>query len=341
MIVKLKQLLSYYTFNPDTIPPEKIFIEITGLCNLRCPLCPRTYSRNKRAQMPRHVFEKTITDIARDYPNLRLLGFHMFGEITTRDDFDCLVSWARVRLPKTHFGVSTTVSLEKRDVIGKLLVPGFDSIGVWPDGFSEDSYARIRTGGTFAVVRENIRFLLEERDRLQKHDTAVHVGIIKNAVNQDSTDKFYESFKFVDQFKNASLVTVDSIDWAGQVPAENVIHAKRNYIFKIPKPCPVPFEMLAVAANGDVTLCCMDMDLKLKIGNIMSEDSISQIWQSKRAQEIRSMMKRLAPPELCKNCHSFYKNFTPRSWNRRKQQANIKGNHEIKKFVMDGLKKQT
>lgn len=339
MIAKLKRLQQYYSFNPKTTPPQKVFVEITGACNLRCPLCPRTYSNNKRGNMSKEVFEKVIIDITRDYPDLKLLGFHMFGEITMRNDFDVFVSWARQKLSNTHFGISTTVSLEKKEVVAKLLLPGFDSIGIWPDGFSNDSYAKIRTGGSFTTVRDNIRFLLEERDRLKKFDVAVHVGIIKNMVNQDSTDKFYESFQFVEKFKNASLVTVDSIDWAGQVPAENVLHAAKDYILKIPKPCSIPFEMLAVSATGDVTLCCIDMNLELKIGNIMSDGSISQIWASERAEAIRSSMKRLSPPVLCKKCHSFYKDLTPWPLRNRKR-LKIKNRHLIKSFLVDGLNRK-
>jgi len=289
--------------------------------------------------MPKEVFEKVITDIARDYPSLGLLGFHMFGEITMRNDFDSLISWARQRLPVTHFGISTTVSLEKKETVRKLLLPGFDSIGVWPDGFSDDSYAKIRTGGSFEVVRDNIKFLLEERDRLQKFEVVVHVGIIKNTVNQDSTNKFYESFKFVEKFKNTNLVTVDSIDWAGQVPSDNVLHAVKKYLLKIPKPCPVPFDMLVVSATGDVTLCCMDMDLALKVGNIMLDGSIRRIWTSTRAEAIRRSMKRLSPPILCKKCHSFYKDFTPWFLRHKKQSVKMKDRYMIKRFFIDGLKK--
>ncbi|MCX5694872.1 MAG: SPASM domain-containing protein [Candidatus Omnitrophica bacterium] len=340
MITKVKRLLQRYFFNSKTTPPQKIFIEITGACNLRCPLCPRTYSSNKRGNMPREVFEKVITDIAADYPNLGLLGFHLFGEITMRNDYNTLVSWARQKLPNTHFGISTTVSLENKKAISNLLLPGFDSIGVWPDGFSDDSYAKIRTGGSFAVVKDNIKFLLEERERLHKLEVAIHVGIIKNIMNQDAIDKFYESFQFVENFKNASLVTVDSIDWAGQVPSENVLYAAKDYIFKIPKPCSVPFEILAVSATGDMTLCCMDMDLALKIGNIMSDGSISQIWASERADTIRRRMMRLSPPALCKECHSFYVDFTPPAMRHKKQHVRLKGSHAIKQFSFNELKKK-
>lgn len=340
MIKKLRRLLRCYTFNPKSTPPQKIFIEMTGACNLRCPLCPRTYSSNKRGNMPKEVFEKVITDIARDYPALGLLGFHLFGEITMRNDFDILISWARQRLPITHFSVSTTVSLEKKEVLSKLLFSGFDSIGVWPDGFSEDTYSKIRTGGSFSVVRDNIKFLLEERDRLRKFDLAIYVGIIKNIINQDSTDKFYESFQFVKEFKNANLVTGDSIDFAGQVPSKNVLYTAKDYILKIPKPCSVPFEIMAVSAVGDVALCCFDMDFTLKIGNIISDGSISQIWASERAEAFRRSMKRLFPPELCKKCHCFYKDFTPWLMRHKKQGVKVKSRYATTKFLMDELKKK-
>ena len=52
------------------------------------------------------------------------------------------------------------------------------------------------------------------------------------------------------------------------------------------KPCSGPFKYKFIASNGDVTVCCLDTEKQLVIGNI-NEDSLEKIWDSKRAHEIR------------------------------------------------------
>ncbi|MDP8249258.1 MAG: radical SAM/SPASM domain-containing protein [Candidatus Tritonobacter lacicola] len=332
MFAKLRRMIWIYTFDAWRMPPRNIYIEITGACNFRCPNCPRTYANKTRGHMPVEMFRKVIKDIAEDYPELEHIGFHFFGEISMRKDFDTLINWAREKLPGTHFGISTNLSFEKKDVIDRLLRSDLDVIGVWPDAYSSESYEQIRTGGSFPGVRDNIRYLLEERARLNKSDIEVHVGMVKNKINQGYTGKFYKEFEFVDAFPGAGLVTIDSHDWAGQVPSGAVIDSAGNYKLKLPKVCPMPFYTLVVSAEGDVSLCCFDMNLNLKVGNVMKDGTIAGLWTSGNANAIRRGMKRLNPPEMCRHCHNFYFDLTPSRIIRKMKTAFMR--RELKHFLL-------
>jgi radical SAM protein with 4Fe4S-binding SPASM domain len=52
------------------------------------------------------------------------------------------------------------------------------------------------------------------------------------------------------------------------------------------KPCSGPFKYKFIAANGDVTVCCLDTEKELVIGNI-KEQSLEEIWDSPKAHELR------------------------------------------------------
>lgn len=303
---RLSNGIKRYTFNAGKTPPQRIYVEITGACNLRCPNCARTYSENKRGNMLDDLFFKVISSIANDYPKLRRLGFHFFGEIEIKKNFDALIRFAREKLPYTHFGISTTLTHKDKEAIRRLLLAGLNTIGIWPDSCSGDSYAKIRTNGSFETVKENIHFLLTEREKRQLDDIGIHIGMVRNKVNKFHIEEFYHEFKFVENFKNAYLVSSDSHDWAGQIPSDNIIVTAKRYTLKIPKPCFMPFTTLVVSATGDVTLCCYDMNLRLKIGNMKGDAGIKKLWTSPEANSIRNRIRFLNPPELCRQCHNYY-----------------------------------
>ncbi len=52
------------------------------------------------------------------------------------------------------------------------------------------------------------------------------------------------------------------------------------------KPCSGPFKYKFIAANGDVTVCCLDTHKQLVIGNI-AEATLDEIWDSEKAHQIR------------------------------------------------------
>ena len=68
--------------------------------------------------------------------------------------------------------------------------------------------------------------------------------------------------------------------------------------------CPHPFEDVGILWNGDVTLCCMDYDAQLKVGNVL-DTSIETVLQSKAAQDLRSSMLGHRPlASVCQTCQS-------------------------------------
>ena len=68
--------------------------------------------------------------------------------------------------------------------------------------------------------------------------------------------------------------------------------------------CPHPFTDVGVLWNGDVTLCCLDHDGLLKVGNI-KDSSIETLIHNDAAKKLRaSMLGRSPLPSVCKNCQA-------------------------------------
>ena len=68
--------------------------------------------------------------------------------------------------------------------------------------------------------------------------------------------------------------------------------------------CPKPFNDVGVLWNGDVTLCGLDHDGELSVGNINSS-SIEEIIQNDAAKKLRaSMLGRCSLPSVCETCQA-------------------------------------
>ncbi|OUW01473.1 MAG: hypothetical protein CBD16_05505 [Betaproteobacteria bacterium TMED156] len=68
--------------------------------------------------------------------------------------------------------------------------------------------------------------------------------------------------------------------------------------------CHHPFTNVGVLWNGDVTLCCLDHDGELKVGNI-GDSSIETVIQSEAAQKLRASMLGEHPlPPICQTCQA-------------------------------------
>ncbi|MBD92189.1 MAG: hypothetical protein CME56_04600 [Halieaceae bacterium] len=66
--------------------------------------------------------------------------------------------------------------------------------------------------------------------------------------------------------------------------------------------CYHPFTDVGVLWNGDVTLCCLDHDGELKVGNVL-DSSIEAVIQSDAAQKLRASMVGDYPlPSICQKC---------------------------------------
>ena len=66
--------------------------------------------------------------------------------------------------------------------------------------------------------------------------------------------------------------------------------------------CDHPFTQVGVLWNGDVTLCCLDHDGQLKVGNVR-DSSIETVIQSEAAQKLRaSMLGKYPLPSICQTC---------------------------------------
>ena len=106
-------------------------------------------------------------------------------------------------------------------------------------------------------------------------------------------------------FPNANIHPFGFLDRAGNLEQKNNLAIDEDKNVKLIG-CNLdrPFERMCILANGDVILCSQDWSREEVQGNVF-ETSIYEVWNSKKAIDIKRMILGEIPTEsnfICKKC---------------------------------------
>ena len=69
--------------------------------------------------------------------------------------------------------------------------------------------------------------------------------------------------------------------------------------------CDHVINTITIRANGDVVPCCYDITTMMPMGNVLNQ-SLEEIWQSKKFAGLRKSIAEFKPPRLCQGCEVLY-----------------------------------
>jgi radical SAM protein with 4Fe4S-binding SPASM domain len=288
----------------ETLPePESIFIELTNRCNYSCEICPLKDSVIPKQDMDSSLFKKIIDDIAAWNPDRETIALHVFGEPFLHNQIFDFMDYIEEELKKCKIFISSNFSVVDRQIIERFFKPNTYNLnlGVWLDTLSPEVYSKQR-GGEYSKVVESLDYFIELKRRYDSVIPELHVGMIVTEYNKNEVDSLVRFWKKkFSGLKGVEIRLRRSHDWSGQVSSNNVFKSSR--ILRYKNVCLTPFRQLVVFSNGDVGLCCHDVDHKILIGNVRGE-SLKSIWTSEKANSFREAMKNheLDSFEPCNNC---------------------------------------
>ncbi|MBI5055371.1 MAG: radical SAM/SPASM domain-containing protein [Nitrospirae bacterium] len=115
--------------------------------------------------------------------------------------------------------------------------------------------------------------------------------------NYNDKNKFIPSIrKFVDDFRSSKYKDAIDIDISmryknevmhnrgGNSPNNRPLNSSKRWF------CLFPFEQINVNPWGDLTICCNDVMYKHKIGTILGNETIYQLWSNKEYSNIRNSL---------------------------------------------------
>lgn len=255
---------------------SSVNLELTNHCNLRCTICPvNTTMRRPKGFMDPALFRRVIDD----NPQLGFILAFQWGEPLLHPEFFGLVKYAAdhgVRTVITSNG--THLSPENRR---KLLECGLERITFSVDGDHATHYA-IRSWD-LGRLREDVLALKQDRDAAGAR-LRIDVSMV------------------VDRATEAALPTFVR-EWTGV--ADRVQAIPRLVAERRTSPCRELWRgTLVVLWDGRVTVCCVDSEGTLQVGDARTE-RLLDVWNGDAMRRIRGAHAGGEFPPLCANCGEY------------------------------------
>ena len=274
----------------DDYPPY-LQIEPSSICNYRCVFCfetDKSFTNLKNGFMGTMKLDlfKQIIDQAEG--NIEFISLASRGEPLVAKDFDEMIKYTNGKF--LNLKINTNASLLTEKKCHSILSSGVKTLVFSADAADEKLYSKLRVNGNLNKVLKNIEMFNSVKEKHYKEKKIItRVSGVKYNVKQNFEDM--ESF-----WKSL----VNQVVFVKYNPWENIYNKESN---NIKVPCSDLWRRMFIWWDGKVNPCDTDYKSKLNVGKF--ELNISQIWKSKKYQEIRDMhiKKQRSDIKPCNSCN--------------------------------------
>jgi len=272
---KLKQLISnskYYISNMRTSldKPPLLVVELTSKCNLDCTMCGKDNSIRTKEHMDFELFRKIIDDANKS--NINAFQLSYYGESTLYPKLIEAITYIKENIPNSFISMNTNGLTLTPKFIKNLLDTNIDSIVISIEGNNKEEYEAIRVGGSWNLLRKNIKNL---KEMIDANNYLTKIGIM--GLNVDDI--------YIDQ----DLYIKTWGEYSDTLFSRNTkeLNAKiKEPVFHKLLPCRSIFGQMVIMTSGDVTRCDYDWEGVVSYGNV-KDSTILELWNSPSLRKIR------------------------------------------------------
>jgi len=296
----IRRTLSYNFNRKGTVKnkPHIFVIESTNHCNLNCMMCPRRHMTRKVEHMKLDTFKKII-DQSKGF--VYEVGLDLFGEPLMCPDIFNMIRYAKDSGIK-NVAMSTNATLLNESNAKKILESDLDLLVIDLDGYTKETYEKIRNGAKHDISVKNImRFgeMKREYEKQNKKVPFVYLQIIRMKETENEIPewiKFWEKYPF-------HLFVKKFNTWAQQDDFVTSLAKNEQKVKPDVKryPCAWLWEQMIFTVNGDVVPCCADYDSKIILGNV-NDNTVEEIWYGEKYRRLRELHKKGNYPSICGKC---------------------------------------
>jgi len=260
--------------------PDRMYLESTNICNLRCVMCPNGLGLLTRAKgfMDYDLFTAIIDEMA---PHVRTTTLHIWGEPLLHPRIYDMMAYCRSK--GLHSEISTNATLLSEESSRSILDAGLGAIYLCLDGATRETYERVRRRADFEETRDNIlRFVEMKNERGGGPRVSVQI------INIKPTAAEIEQFKKQWALPGVDRVHIKAFDsWGDQVEQITELRADEAGLVLPEKRFACPNLWYHVHIYWDGTLVCCDRDYNAlnPLGNV--KDGVMRTWNGPKMVELR------------------------------------------------------
>lgn len=266
---KIIPTLKHYTY------PTLIVLEVTNQCDLECIMCPRKFMTRPVGVMQDHLYKKIIDDISIHSPDDTQFWIAFMGEpLLLKEKAIEFIQYA-VDKGLTNVNLNTNLVSPDKDLCTALIKTQLNRVIISLDACTSDTYNKIRIGGKFESVLQNIDYLLEAKKQLNFKKPEIIIQFIVMDENEHEVEQFKKMFKD----KKVVLKIREKLGWGNGVEAKNLDLPieSRDY------PCPWSNRGFSVHVTGQVGQCDASWNGLYYFGDL-NHQSIAEVWNGKLAK---------------------------------------------------------
>lgn len=273
--------------------PSILQIENTNFCNAKCIMCPHVMMKRKQKIMNLEDFKKILDSTVKSYPSIKLLVITGFGDPLVDKGLIEKIDYANKNYPKLKIDIYTNAGLLTKELADNLLKRKLHKINFSINALQKD-YKKIM-GLDYELVSKNINYFTDRKKQLKKAFPLINFSFMILKENASDIKKFIELW----QKKGDSVMTYMPLDWTGNKKVETL---KESRIKKKRWACMALWQTIMIDVEGNVIMCCMDYESKVKFGNIL-KSPLRDIMRSKHLEKIKELHKKgIFSMPLCDKC---------------------------------------
>ncbi|WP_269593228.1 radical SAM/SPASM domain-containing protein [Methanococcus aeolicus] len=275
-------------------------METTNACNYRCVMCPRETMTHEVGFMDDELYKKIIDEACK--LGVQRVRLHFYGEPLLHKNLIERIKYAKRK--GLFVDIDTNAELLTPDLSEKLVNSGIDQIIISFHGLTPEEYKHITGRDSFGVITKNITHLIKIKEikNIKKPKIIIQTTIMD--INYKNVHKVFNYFP-----KDKVEFSVTNCNYNPLLMKNDYRHIKFEYNRKVP--CLSLYNTLVVSWDGNVTVCCSDVNFNLSIGHI--EDGIINLFNNDKIKKLRKyhLFGKFDKLPLCKKCidpiaHSLY-----------------------------------
>jgi MoaA/NifB/PqqE/SkfB family radical SAM enzyme len=278
--------------------PYEFYLEITNNCNLACTMCARTTMKRPLGIMNMDLYCKIIDEIAEKQP-YAFIHYYGIGESMVDKNLFKKLEYSRKKGLRNSLLFTNGQLLLSKENYKRLAEVGLSNIGVDLDGFSQETYEKVRIGGNFEKAKHGIEKLYKYiREKRIKTRVELAYQIVPG-INEHDISAFISWCNN----NNYEYKLVTMHDWAGlrdDVGKTEVDGIADMHHTKRKTPCAFLWNGFTIAWDGRVSVCFHDADVRDCLGDV-SVNTIEEIWtgpsREKRRQHVSGCFN-----DVCAQC---------------------------------------
>ncbi|MBI3667467.1 MAG: radical SAM protein [Acidobacteria bacterium] len=273
--------------------PKKFAVEICADCNLTCAMCHQPTMKRPKGKMPFELWKKCADQIAATSPSTEC-WFSFCGEPLLEPDLLLRILAYGKSVGLRSLNLNTNGVLLSPELAGPILDSGVNLVVFGIDGFSRDTYERIRVGGSRDRLYANVEYLLAAR-RARRTGPEIQVQFIE----MDENEHELEAFCAYWLERGATLKVRNKLSWGGRFETPLCLPPEDRI------PCPWAITMMHVFWDGRVPRCSGDTEGEECAGNAW-EEPLAVLWQRLglyRDHHLKHHFDQL--PVRCQNCKDW------------------------------------